>query len=128
MSWYRLIRSSDLHTGQQLVLIQRLHQEIVDTHVQRAPLLVAAARRDHDHGQCLRPRCRANPPADLVTVDLGHDEIEEHEIGWLPREALERLGSGAGALDCVPTRGENGLEQAEVAGHVVDDQNPGSHD
>jgi hypothetical protein len=63
--------------------------------------------------------------ADLVAVEAGHDDVEEDQVGVvLGRGAEGHVSVGQGE-HLVSLAAEVGLEEFEVLGRVVDDQDPG---
>ena len=126
VSWYSLMRSSDRTRASSSLWSNGLAIEVVRAGLDRRELLLLAARRDHHHRQEARRLVRADAPADLVAVHLGHEDVEQDEADAARRNALERLGAGRGRHDVVPARSQHRLEQADVLRQVVDDQDRAS--
>ena len=111
---------------EQLRLVKRFHDEVVCPGLERLQLLLSAARGDHHYGKELRSRRRADAPAQLISVHLGHDDVEQDQIGpRLERQPLESLRSRVDALDLIAACAEHRLEQVDVRSGVVHDQNAG---
>jgi hypothetical protein len=66
------------HAREQLVLVERLRNEVVGAGLDRLRLLRPLARREHDHGQHGRLLALAKPPADRVAVHVRHHDVEKH--------------------------------------------------
>ena len=109
-------------THEELVVVERLRDEIVGTGFDRSLFLGADARRDHDHREHRGLVVRAKPPADGVSVDVRHHDVEENEIRFLGFGGFERGSPIRGGDDVVCTCGEHGLEQMHVLGNVVHDE------
>ena len=65
------------HSREQLVVVERLGNEVVRPGLDRFRLLGTDARRDHDHRQDCRFLVFAQLLADRVTVHPGHDDVEQ---------------------------------------------------
>ena len=65
--------------------------EVVGAYLECPHLLLVAARGDHDHREKPRRRLFAQSPADLVTVHLGHQNVEQHEVGAFGRRLRESV-------------------------------------
>ena len=72
------------HAGEQLVVVEGLRDEVVGTGLDRLRLLLADARRDHDHRQHGGVVVRAEVGADGIAVEAGHHHVEEDQVGLLP--------------------------------------------
>ena len=113
------------HPGEQLVVVEGLRDEVVRAGLDRLRLLLADARRDHDHRQHRGVVVRAEVGADGVAVEAGHHHVEEDQVGFLGRDELERLQAVARGHDLVAARDQHRLEQADVLRYVVDDEDLG---
>jgi hypothetical protein len=105
---------------EQLVVVERLLDEVVRTRLDRLHLLVPGAGCDHDHGQHGRLFALAKPPADRITVHLGHHDVEEHDVGIRALNELKGRRAVGGRHHLVAVRLEHGLEEPHVLGDVVD--------
>jgi hypothetical protein len=64
---------------------------------------------------------------DLESVHSRHHDVEEHDVDRLAGADVERLLS-VGSGNHIEILGEQpGLEQFQVGGDIVDDQNAGGH-
>ena len=106
-------------------MVERLRDEVVGAGLDRLRLLLADARRDHDHRQHRGLLARAEPAADGIAVQAGHHHVEQDQVGLVRLDELERGEAVARGDHVVPARREHRLEQADVLGHVVDDEDPG---
>ena len=111
------------HPGEQLVLVDRLGQEVVGTGLERLDLLLVAARRDH-HDRQVR---RAGPLPDLAGTPRSRPcPASRCRGGPGPCRPASRAASasspGRRRPDVVPARRQDRLEQPDVRRLVVDDQ------
>ena len=84
--------------GEQLALVERLADEVVGARLDRADLLLVAARRDHHHRQELEARGAADPAAHLVAVHARHQDVEQHQVGARGRAASASASSPEAAV------------------------------
>jgi hypothetical protein len=110
------------HAREQLVVIERLLDEVVGSRLDRPRLVLSDARGDHDHRQHRRLLVRAQALAHRIAVEPGHEDVEQHQIRLLGFHDRECFGAVARGDDVVPLRREHRLEQAHVLGDVVDDE------
>ena len=80
---------------EQLLLVERLRDEVVRAGLDRLRLLRPVARREHDHGQHRRLLALAEPAADGVAVELRHHDVEQDEVRF------RRLGELEGGVAVV---------------------------
>ena len=66
----------------------------------------------------------AEPPADLIAIELRHHDVEENEIRLCGFGELQRGATVGRRDDLVAVGREDGLEQAHVLEDVVDDEDP----
>ena len=109
---------------EQLVVVERLRDEVVRAGLDRSRLLLADARGDHDHGQHRGLVVLAQPAADGVAVEPGHHHVEQDQVGLLRVDELESREAVGRGDDVVSVRREHRLEQPHVLGDVVDDEDP----
>ena len=105
-------------------MVERLPDEVVGARLDRLRLLRALARSEHDHGQHRRLLALAELPADGVAVEPWHDDVEEDEVRFRRLRELEGCVTVVGGDDVVAARSKYGLEQADVLGDVVHDEDP----
>ena len=109
--------------GQELRLVDGLGQEVVGARLDPLDaLLTGIERGHHDHGQPCRLRSVANGPAHLVSAHLGHDDIEEHDVGRLGGDLLERLLARGCRGHGIAARAQDVGEELDVVSGVVDDE------
>jgi hypothetical protein len=72
----------------------RLHEVVERGRLERAHRVVVERR--YEHHQRIR---RAERREDLEAVAVGHLHVEQHEVGLLPSDRLERLGPGRALRD-----------------------------
>ena len=107
---------------EELVVVERLRNEVVGTGLDRSLLLGADARRDHDHREHRGLLIRAQPAADGVSVEVRHHDVEEDEIRFLGLGCFERGSPIRSGDDVVAACAEHRLQQAHVLRDVVDDE------
>ena len=102
-----------------------LHEMRVEAGLLRAqPLVRLPPAREGDHVGVLAPGFLADAPGHFVAADLGHPEIEDHDVG------PELLGDGDGGLtvervpDVVPRDLEQDRQALGRVAVVVHDQDP----
>jgi hypothetical protein len=110
--------------GEQLVPVERLGNEVVRSGLDRGQLLGADARREHDHRRHRRLLLLPEPLADFEPVGRGHHHVEEHEVRLGGHGQLEGSLTVGGGDDVVALCLEHGLEQTDVLGDIVDDEDP----
>ena len=103
-------------------MVERLRDEVVGAGLDHASLVLADARGDHDHGQHRCRLIRAQALADCIAVELGHEDVQEHEIRLFRFDDLERGRAVTSGDDVVAFRDQHRLEQSNVLGDVVDDE------
>ncbi len=108
------------HAGEQLELIERLGDEVVRARLESLHALLIAARGDHHDRQESRRRIVAQPAAHVVAVEVGHQDVEQHEVRVLPLDGLEPGRAGLGGNELVAAGAQDRLEQPKVLGRVVD--------
>jgi hypothetical protein len=113
------------HPGHQFRLVEGLGHEVVGAGLDRPDLLLVATGGDHDHGQERRGRVLPQPAAHLVAVHLGHDDVEQDQVGVELPDEPQRLRPGAGRVHPVATRAEHGVNQADIGRQVVDGEDEG---
>src|SRR5262245_321043 len=113
-----------LDAGQELVAVERLGNEVVRAGLDRRRLLRADAGREHDHRQHSRLVTLAEAFADNQAVGRRHHHVEQDEIGLGRDGEFERAVAVRCGDDLVPLSLEHRLEQADVLGDVVDDEDP----
>ena len=67
------------------------------------------------------------PPADFEAVQVGHHDVEQHEIALGALADRQRLAAAHGGDDVEILGRQPRLEQLDVGRHVVDDKDAGSH-
>ena len=112
-----------LDRAQQLGERQRLLDEVEGAEARRLDRgLDRAVAGHHDHrtaiGGAGRPLAQQRD-----AVDVGHPDVEQHEVGHLAGARGARLRGVGGDVDVVAFLGEDLLEQAADVRLVVDDEN-----
>ena len=112
-----------LHRAQQLRERQRLLDEIEGAEARRLDRGLDRAVTGHHHhraavGGAGRPLAQQRD-----AVDVGHPDVEQHQVGRLPRARGARLGGVGGDIDLVAFLGEDLLQQAADVRLVIDHQN-----
>ena len=83
--------------------------------------------REHDDGGVaplpVRPVVLERP-GDLPARQLGHDVVQEHEVGGDGLDLRERFLAVAGLLDRETQLGEHHVEELEIGRFVIDDEDP----
>ena len=92
------------------MVVERFLDEVVGAGLDRLPLLLSAARRDHDHREHSGFLSRPDPSTDRVPVQLRHHDVEEHEVGIGRLDERERSGAVDGSQDFVAARFQHRLE------------------
>ena len=108
----------------QLVLVDRLVEEVVGAALQSLDLVVGAGQGgEHEDGDGAAARLVLDARAGLVTVHDRHHHVEDDDRRVGPRIELQRLPAVAGDDDLVPPLPEVLFEQLKVLLVVVDGQN-----
>jgi hypothetical protein len=109
------------YARQQLRGVDGLGEEVVRAGLDSLHALLGGIEcGHHDDGQEPGLFALADPAAHLVTAHPGHHHVEQHQIGALLLEHLQRFGSGSGAADVEVARGQQVDQQPHVVGRVVD--------
>ena len=104
--------------------LERLRQVVVAADLEPACLVLHILERAEKHDRQLAGRIRCSqPPADLVAVDIRHDDVEQNQIGRAPTDGVERLLSAEGDRELVLTA-ECLDQDVDVRLDVVDDEHP----
>ena len=110
-----------LGPGDQFVEAERLLDVVVATERQPAHLVVGRiARRQEQHRRAIA--VGAQPPAHLESVEVGHHHVEQHQVGLLLRDQLERLATVLGRGHGEPVVLERSGEHRSEVVLVVDDE------
>ncbi len=112
------------HPGDELPRIDRLVEEVVRPDVQTEDL-VRHLRQGRQHGDRNpgRPPVRLEGPADREAVHGGHHHVEENAVGQPLLHCPERREAVRGRRDLEALLPQDLLDQVEVLGLVVDDEN-----
>ena len=103
--------------------VERLRQVIVGAEEQAAyDRLLLRRRRDHHDGNVLERHVLLHDLEDLVARELGHHDVEQHEVERLLRQAVERLASVLGDEHGVAIAAQAPRQQIAVHLVVVDDE------
>ncbi len=119
-----------LHPLEYLGGVKRLRDEILGAHGERPalriPLLVAG--EDQDRPVLVLRDPQRQLPHHLETVDVRHVQVQQDEIRLECQEKGQRL---AGVLDAaavfISRLAKNALQEPDVGGFIVDDQNAVFH-
>ena len=103
-------------------MVERLRDEVVGARLDCPCLVLADTRRDHDYRQHRGDLARTQALAHRIAVELGHEDVEQHEVRLLDFDDGEGLGAVARGDDVVSVGREHRLEQTHVLGDVVDDE------
>ena len=107
----------------QLLGIERLDQVVVGTRVQTGhPVADVVARGQHEHRQ--EQRVSPQLPAGLQPVQPRHAHIENHGVGFVGADSIERLPSVARRIDLIPLEAQRTSQRVAHRGIVVHDQDP----
>ena len=71
-------------------MVEGFRDEVVGAGFDRLRLLLADARRDHDHRQHRGVVVRTQRATDGVAVEAGHHHVEEDQVGFLRLDEIER--------------------------------------
>ncbi len=110
------------HPRQQFDAVDRLDQEVIRARLDGTDAIGRGGAGDHHNRQHRRPWRGAHASTHLVAVDAGQDQVEQHQVGWLQSDPLERLLTRPCANDGVPLRREHAFQQLCVDRRVVHDQ------
>ena len=107
--------------------IERLREVVVGPDLDAADdALGLVDGGDHDHRDVTRIRRRLEPLEDRDAVELGHDDVEEHDVDRLVGEQLERLRSVCRGADRMAVLLEEASEQLPADAVVVGDEDRGA--
>ena len=111
--------------GRQLLRRERLGEVVVGARLEPGDDVVGVvAGRDHDDRHVARLAQRA---AQLEPVDARQHDVDQHDVGGLAAERLERVLAAGGLLDGPALVLERQLHRRADALVVLDGQDPGSH-
>ena len=97
--------------GLDLQHLERLGQVVVAADLEAAGLVVHVLERAEKHDRQLAGRLRgAQPSADLVAVDIRHDDVEQNQVGRAPLHGVERLLAAESNRELVLTAERAGPE------------------
>lgn len=103
--------------------VERFREVVVRAELDAArDALGLAERGEHDDPNLAHPLVGLDPAKHLVTVHLGHHDVEQDEVESTGLEQLERLGAARGRHDEVPLALEVSREHVAVELDVVDDE------
>ncbi len=125
----RCAREARAHAGAELWAREGLGQIVGRAGVEaRARAALVGLRREHEDREGDRRRIGAEGSQHVQAVELGHDEIEDHEVGRLPAHHLEGLASVRGFGEDVAVVLKRPRREAAHDRVVVHDQDarPGS--
>jgi hypothetical protein len=77
---------------------------------------MVAAGSDHDHRKEPGSRVCAQSSANLITVHLGHHDVQQYEVRILAAGLGQSLETRSGWENRVPARGKDGVEEPDVLG------------
>ena len=103
-------------------MVERLLDEVVGAGFDGRGALLIAAGRDHDDRQQLCGWLRSQPATHFVAVEAWHDHVQEHQVRRLGRHHAQSLLAGGRGHQVVAARPQHRLEQPDVLGRVVDQQ------
>ena len=83
------------------------------------------ARRDENHRDAARFLAGLQTLADLDAIHVGHHDIEEDEIRFFLFDEIERLEAVVGSRHADVFAFQLSLQQLDVDGLVIDDQDRG---
>jgi hypothetical protein len=117
---------ADLHERpdprEELRLIERLGEEVVGAAIESPDTLLPDRRRHHHDGQRLRCAVGPEATAHLETIDVRQLHIEEDELWALASDGFQRFVARRRDDDAIVARDEHLLEQSDVGGCVVHDE------
>ena len=98
------------HADGELVLRDRLRDEVVGAGLERPhPVLLHARGHQHDR-QETRVRARAKAPGQLVAVHPGHEDVQQHEVRRALGDGAKSFVAGGRGHDLVPVPRQEGFE------------------
>src|SRR5712692_103073 len=109
----------------QLSAVERLADEIVRPGQQGFEPLSLSRAGEGDDGQKASSLVLAHAPAQLVAVHHRHHDVRQDQVWLLRLELVERFLAIGRRQHGVAERAENGIQQPEVGGLVVDGQDFG---
>ena len=122
----RLDAQERAHAREQLVLADRLGEEVVGAGVETLGALLSRVERgDEDDRQHRMRRIGADRRAHLVAAHAGHHHVEEDEVGALGARAPPAPRARCGSAGAIALRREQVGEQLDVHRDVVDDEDLG---
>jgi len=111
--------------GQKLLPIEGLAQKVIGTGLDTLDALLGCLkRRDHHNRNQDRPSVGLEAPANLVSVELRHDHVEEDQIGRFRRDTDQRLLTVLRRGNLVAFGGQLILQAFAIQGAVVYRENP----
>ena len=114
------------HADQKLGSVEGLGQKIVGARFQRRPVgLEVAERGEKQHRDVAPLGQRSDPPAGLVAVHPGHEDVEQDQIGPQGGEQRQGFGPPLGQKDRVPGADQVSLGDLPILEVVVDHQDGG---
>ena len=109
--------------GVQQHRVDRLGQVVLGAHLDAPDHAVELVeRRRDDHRDVAEVRIELQLRQHLVAVELGHQDIEQHQVEVLATQQVERLAAVLCEHDGVPLLFQPAAEQKAVHPVVVDDQ------
>ena len=103
--------------------VDRLGQVVLGAHLDALDHAVELVeRRRHDHRDVAEMRVELQLRQHLVTVELGHQDVEQHQVEVLATQQVERLAAVLREGDGVPLLLQTAAEQKAVHPVVVGDQ------
>ena len=116
------------HARDQRQLGNRLGQEIVGAGFEPAHAVGRLVERgDHDHRNVMRCRVGLEPAAHFEPVHVRHHHVEQDEIAFGAFADRQRLRAAHRRDDVEIFRRQPRLEQLDVGGDIVNDENAGGH-
>jgi len=85
-------------------------------------VVVGIAGGHHDDGQLGQRAFLSQSPQDFESIDLGHHDVEQHEVEGVRFERLEGLEAALGGADRVPFAEEVARQDVAVELVVIDDE------
>ena len=108
--------------------VERLREVVVGPRLDAADdALDLVDGGDHDHRHVTPAGCRLEPLEDRDPVELGHDDVEEHDVDRPLGEQLERLRSVRRGAHRVAVLLEEASEQLPAGAVVVGDEDRAGH-
>jgi len=78
---------------------------------------------DHDDGNVLGGGVVLDRAHHLIPVHPGHHDVEQDEVGRLPRQDVERFLAAGGAQEDKAFRRQHDFQHVPVLALIIDDQN-----